>query len=124
MAIALDRNVCNKLFSTILADVVSILTSVWCNDNSAHTNISKNYSNNIILFSAGAGRTGTYIAIDNLTEEFNKAGKVDVVETVMKMRQNRKDMVQNAVKSGAKIYNLIFYDESKIYFRIYVDAMS
>jgi len=50
------------------------------------------------LFSAGAGRTGTYIAIDNLTEEFNKAGKVDVVETVMKLRRNRKDMVQNAVR--------------------------
>ena len=50
------------------------------------------------LRSAGAGRTGTYIAIDNLTEEIRDCGKVDVVSAVMKMRVNRKDMIQNAVR--------------------------
>ena len=49
------------------------------------------------LFSAGAGRTGTYIAIDNLTEEIGDTGRVDVINAVMKMRRNRKDMIQNTV---------------------------
>ena len=50
--------------------------------------------------SAGAGRTGTYIAIDNLTEEISETGKVDIVNAVLKMRRNRKDMIQNKVSTG------------------------
>ena len=47
--------------------------------------------------SAGAGRTGTYIAIDNLIEEFHENEKVEIFNAVMKMRKNRKDMIQSSV---------------------------
>ena len=50
-----------------------------------------------MVFSAGAGRTGTYIAYDNLVEELQATRKVDVKKAVLKMRENRKDMVQNKV---------------------------
>ena len=61
-----------------------------------------------ILRSAGVGRTGTYIAIDNLTEEIRNSGKVDVVNAVMKMRQNRKDMIQNTVRYK-EYYEFVFF---------------
>ena len=48
-------------------------------------------------FSAGVGRTGTYIAYDNLVEELQTTDKVDVKKAVLKMRENRKDMIQNTV---------------------------
>ena len=51
-----------------------------------------------MVFSAGVGRTGTYIAYDNLVEELQATGKVDVKRAVLKMRENRKDMIQNKVK--------------------------
>jgi len=48
--------------------------------------------------SAGAGRTGTYIAADYLFEQFDATGNVDVKKSVLKMRENRMDMVQNLVR--------------------------
>ena len=51
-----------------------------------------------MVFSDGVGRTGTYIAYDNLEEELQATGKVDVKRAVLKMRENRKDMIQNKVK--------------------------
>ena len=47
--------------------------------------------------SAGAGRTGAYIAIDYLTQQLQEEAKVDVMKLILKMRESRKDMVQNAV---------------------------
>ena len=51
-----------------------------------------------VCFSAGAGRTGTYIAIDNLIEEITETGHVDVFNAVIKMRRNREGIVQTAVR--------------------------
>ena len=48
-------------------------------------------------YSAGAGRTGTYIAIDNLINEINQTEHIDVFNAVLNMRRNRKDMVQTLV---------------------------
>jgi protein tyrosine phosphatase len=47
--------------------------------------------------SAGVGRTGTYIALDILTEEGKDLGSVDVFNCVNKMRGQRVNMVQTGV---------------------------
>ena len=52
--------------------------------------------------SAGVGRTGAYIAIDLLTDKLQDVRSIDPVKEVMTMRENRKDMVQNAVGFAAK----------------------
>ena len=54
--------------------------------------------NSIILFSAGAGRTGALIAYDILLEEAASLSSIDVYNRVLKMRQQRVDMVQTSVR--------------------------
>uniref|UniRef100_K1PSX9 Receptor-type tyrosine-protein phosphatase kappa n=1 Tax=Magallana gigas TaxID=29159 RepID=K1PSX9_MAGGI len=44
--------------------------------------------------SAGIGRTGTYIAIDVLSETGKTHNKINIAEYVKKMRRNRMNMVQ------------------------------
>ena len=50
-------------------------------------------------YSAGIGRTGTYIAIDVLSESLQKNRKINIAEYVKKMRENRMNMVQTYVSS-------------------------
>lgn len=50
-----------------------------------------------IIFSAGIGRTGTYIAIDVLSKAGKTRSKINIAEFVMKMRRNRMNMVQTYV---------------------------
>ena len=52
--------------------------------------------------SAGVGRTGTFICIDNMLEQIQEEGVVDVAGTITKIRQQRMKMVQ-AVVSGSLI---------------------
>lgn len=52
------------------------------------------------FFSAGLGRTGTYIAIDVLYEAGKIDKKINIAEYVKKMRQNRMNMVQTYVSSN------------------------
>lgn len=49
------------------------------------------------MLSAGIGRTGTYIAIDVLSETGNTHNKINIAEYVKKMRRNRSNMVQTYV---------------------------
>lgn len=49
------------------------------------------------ILSAGIGRTGTYIAIDVLSEAGKKHNKISIAEYVRKMRRNRMNMVQTYV---------------------------
>lgn len=49
-------------------------------------------------FSAGIGRTGTYIAIDVLIEAGKTHSKINIAEYVKKMRRNRMNMVQTYVR--------------------------
>ena len=45
------------------------------------------------------GRTGTFIAIDNVLEQVEKEGVVGVARTVSKLRQQRPAMVKNVVST-------------------------
>ena len=48
-------------------------------------------------FSAGVGRTGTYIALDALYREGQKSGKINVPMSVRTMRKDRMNMIQGDV---------------------------
>ena len=49
------------------------------------------------MFSAGVGRTGTFIAIDALHEHGQKTGYIDIMEYVQMMRKDRMNMIQTKV---------------------------
>lgn len=49
------------------------------------------------LFSAGVGRTGTFISLDTLINQMDRENKVDIYNTVLSMRMKRKEMVQTVV---------------------------
>ena len=51
----------------------------------------------IIDYSAGDGRTGTYIALEYLLAQAEKEDMVDMVECVRKMRTRRPKMIQTEV---------------------------
>ena len=47
--------------------------------------------------SAGIGRTGTFICIDNVLEQVKKVKVVDIAGAINKMRHQRMKMVQTPV---------------------------
>ena len=51
----------------------------------------------IYFFSAGIGRTGTYIALDILTEHGKQLGYIDAAACVELLRKQRVNMIQNLV---------------------------
>lgn len=48
-------------------------------------------------YSAGAGRTGTFIALSNILERVKAEGLLDVFQTVKSLRMQRPHMVQTVV---------------------------
>lgn len=54
--------------------------------------------NNTLLYSAGVGRTGTYIGIDAMMEGLEAEGRVDIYGYVVRLRRQRCLMVQVEVK--------------------------
>ena len=54
----------------------------------------------IYVCSAGAGRTGTYMAIDTMMYELEERQTANIFEYVERMRTRRTQMVQNAVSVG------------------------
>jgi protein tyrosine phosphatase len=59
----------------------------------------KYYNKNIWIFSAGVGRTGSYISIDINLKKAKAEGCVDVLGSVWDMRADRISMVQTLVIS-------------------------
>lgn len=58
----------------------------------------------VFCFSAGAGRTGTFIALSNILERVKAEGLLDVFQTVKSLRMQRPHMVQTVV--GGKRENI------------------
>ncbi|XP_037777902.1 receptor-type tyrosine-protein phosphatase alpha-like [Penaeus monodon] len=56
--------------------------------------IPRESSHTLIHCSAGVGRTGTFIALNNLMDEMEAEGSVDVFHCVYRMRHHRTNMVQ------------------------------
>jgi len=52
-------------------------------------------------FSAGVGRTGTFITIDHVLEQVKKERSVNIPQVINKIRQQRMMMVQNVVGAVA-----------------------
>ena len=50
-----------------------------------------------IIFSAGVGRSGTFIAVDRLLKHIKEHDEVDVYSVILQMRHNRRKMVQTEV---------------------------
>ena len=48
-------------------------------------------------FSAGVGRTGTFITIEHVLEQVKKEKSVNIPEVINKIRRQRMMMVQNVV---------------------------
>lgn len=63
------------------------------------------------LFSAGVGRTGSFIAIDSLMEQMDTEKVVDVYGFVAQMRKQRNYMVQTEVSYnsfGEELFFLLY----------------
>ena len=51
----------------------------------------------LVHYSAGVGRTGTFIAVDIALEQAFKEGVVDIAGIINRLREQRMQMVQTAV---------------------------
>ena len=62
-------------------------------------------------FSAGVGRTGTFMAIDMALQQAEKEGIIDIIGIINKMRQKRMKMIQTVVSYSlwsSLLYNNFF----------------
>ena len=59
-------------------------------------------------FSAGVGRTGTFIALDILSDQLAQENQINVFEAVYNMRLRRTDMVQSLVRRNKYQNNVMF----------------
>ena len=60
-------------------------------------------------YSAGIGRTGTFIAIDSLIQEADKDAIVDVLKRVCGMRVERMGMIQTLVIINNILLTFVLY---------------
>lgn len=69
------------------------------------------------IFSAGVGRTGTYITLDTMLERMQHVDNVNVYECVKNLRSKRVFMVQTQVASSSDIiiYICIAFNQAKIF---------
>lgn len=51
----------------------------------------------MLCFSAGVGRTGTFVAVDYLLRKIEMDSSIDVFHLVLEMRSHRTNMVQTLV---------------------------
>ena len=57
-------------------------------------------------FSAGVGRSGTFIALDSLLQQAESEGKIDVYSYVTQMRKQRCNMIQTLVCVTLRLINI------------------
>ena len=69
------------------------------NNNNNNTNNNNNNLTPLFSYSAGVGRTGTFISLDRLFQTIDEHDVVDVYGIVHEMRLNRPFMVQTEVRS-------------------------
>ncbi len=62
---------------------------------------------NVSICSAGVGRTGTFISIDNILEHIQAEKIVDIYGIVTKIRHQRMKMVQNLVRGRTGLFCII-----------------
>ena len=58
----------------------------------------------LFSFSAGVGRTGTFIALCNLLKEAEDTGKMNFLDTLWKLRQDRMHTIQTVVRTWNGIF--------------------
>lgn len=58
----------------------------------------------VLVFSAGVGRTGAFIALDYLLDQAKAEGQVDIYGLTRLMRKNRGNMIQTAVSGFCSVY--------------------
>ena len=51
----------------------------------------------LLYYSAGVGRTGTFIAIDHILEQREEEGVIDIPGVIQNLRQQRTKIVQTVV---------------------------
>nr|XP_022311497.1 uncharacterized protein LOC111116787 isoform X2 [Crassostrea virginica] len=61
----------------------------------------------LVHCSAGIGRTGTFIALDALHRQGQTTGRINIVEYVHTMREDRMNMIQNANQYGF-LYEVLY----------------
>ena len=69
-------------------------------------------------FSAGVGRTGTFMAIDMALQQAEKEGIIDIIGIINKMRHKRMKMIQTVVSYSlwsSLLYNNFFHDRINMY---------
>ena len=72
----------------------------------------------LTLYSAGVGRTGTFICIDNVLDQIKKEKVVDIAGAINKMRHQRMKMVQTHVRLYIKCIHETCVDGLAPVFRV------
>ena len=66
------------------------------------------------VYSAGAGRTGTFCALSTVLERVKAEGILDVFQTVKSLRLQRPHMVQTLVRSRLTFPKMLNYNFKKL----------
>ena len=72
--------------------------------------------------SAGIGRTGTLICIDNVLDQIEKEQVVDIAGTINKMRHQRMKMVQTVVSTVKHVVIITLYSIIAVYNNLVLDS--